>query len=563
MTNPGKLQNNLATVNPELAKQWHPTKNGELTPLDVTAGSNKEVWWICDNGHEWSSKISNRVINGTGCPYCSGRYPIKGITDLATTNPELARQWHPTKNGNLKPTDVKEHSNKKVWWVCEKGHEWQAIVSSRTNGRGCPYCSGKAVLIGYNDLSTIRPDLVKQWHPTKNKLQPEQVSKGYDKKVWWICEFGHEWQAPVYSRFSDHGCPICAKGQKTSFSEQTIFYYIRKAYPDAKNSDNEFGVEFDIYIPSLLIAIEYDGYKWHSDERTIRKDNEKNSLCLNKGITLIRFREEGCPILEYNPSVKYISCKYNDINRLEDAVKELLFILNVEEKDVNINRDRLNILSQFASARKGKSLAECNPELAKEWHPTKNGQLTPKSINIGSDEKYWWRGTCGHEWQASVANRTKGKGCPICNGKKVQTGFNDLATAYPIIAKQWHPTQNGELRPNSISPHSNKKVWWVCERGHEWQAIVSSRTNGRGCPYCSGKAVLIGYNDLATTRPNLAKEWHTTKNGSLTPQMFSKGSHKKVWWICEFGHEWQADINSRARGRGCPQCAKKKRSNKE
>lgn len=119
-----KLQtgiNDLATVNPELAAQWHPTLNGDLLPIHVTAGSNKKVWWQCEEGHEWPAKIVDRS-RGSGCPYCAGQLPIIGKTDLATINPKLVEQWHPSMNKNLLPTQVTAGSNKIVWWQCVKGH---------------------------------------------------------------------------------------------------------------------------------------------------------------------------------------------------------------------------------------------------------------------------------------------------------------------------------------------------------------------------------------------------------------------------------------------------------
>lgn len=93
--------------------------------------------------HEWESTVNNRV-NGAGCPYCAGK---KACEDncLATVNPALAAEWHPTKNGALKPIDVTPYSNKGVWWECSKGHEWRALVSNRSNGRGCQRCSGGAI----------------------------------------------------------------------------------------------------------------------------------------------------------------------------------------------------------------------------------------------------------------------------------------------------------------------------------------------------------------------------------------------------------------------------------
>ena len=126
-----------------------------------------------------------------------------------------------------------------------------------------------------------------------------------------------------------------------------------------------------------------------------------------------------------------------------------------------------------------------NPELAEQWHPTKNGDLKPYMVMHKSRKKVWWLGSCGHEWQATIKDRVDGTGCPICKGKQILRGENDLATLYPNIAKEWHPTKNGGLTPYMIAPKSGKKVWWICEKGHEWQALVSDRTNGIGCPICS------------------------------------------------------------------------------
>jgi hypothetical protein len=147
---------NLKIINPKLSNEWHPTKNCELKPKDVTPGSGKKVWWICNNGHEWKAIVGSRS-NGAGCPFCAGqRTTMKNC--LETTNPDLAKQWHPAKNGNLTPKDIRSQSHEKVWWVCSQGHEWQAKVYSRTAGCGCPYCSGHRACDD-NSLQTANPVL--------------------------------------------------------------------------------------------------------------------------------------------------------------------------------------------------------------------------------------------------------------------------------------------------------------------------------------------------------------------------------------------------------------------
>ena len=215
-------------------------------------------------------------------------------------------------------------------------------------------------------------------------------------------------------------------------------------------------------------------------------------------------------------------------------------------------------------------LATIDPALAAEWHPTKNGELTPKQVTISSGTKVWWHKKCvtrepAHEWQATISHRSQGRGCSVCHGLTVQTGVNDLATIDPALAAEWHPTKNGELAPQQVTPGTNKKVWWrkkcvTGEPAHEWQATISSRSLGTGCSVCEGLTVQTGANDLATIDPALAAEWHPTKNGELTPKQVTFSSNKNVWWRkkCVTGepaHEWQAAISNRSLGTGCPECA--------
>ena len=333
--------------------EWNWDKNNELglNPEKLTCGSGKRAWWICKNGHEWESTIDQRN-NGTDCPYCSGRKAIVGVNDLETVNPKLAKEWHPTKNGKLTPKDVKCGSRNKVWWQCNKGHEWEAKISSRNSGTGCPYCYkekqtsfaeqaiffycnkitnainrytelGKEIdiylpeynigieyngsywhknkenednnkvryfankdiriitvkegyenlvngdiiehnhrdkntinfviktifdLIGIEyedvdidrDLSRINeqyiniekensiavkhPKSIKEWNYEKNgSILPTMIASGSGKKVWWKCEkCGHEWRSVVSSYSKGHGCPECGKKIISKKNEKQI-----------------------------------------------------------------------------------------------------------------------------------------------------------------------------------------------------------------------------------------------------------------------------------------------------------------------------------------------------
>jgi len=146
---------NLNTINPKLAKEWHPAKNGNLTPKDITAGNNKKVWWQCKNGHEWRAIIAYRA-RGKGCPYCAGKLVSKE-RNLKVLNPKLSEQWHPTKNGDLIPKNILPGSKKKVWWQCKKGHEWKAYVFARNKGTGCPHCNRQKRSFAYYNYRAFEP----------------------------------------------------------------------------------------------------------------------------------------------------------------------------------------------------------------------------------------------------------------------------------------------------------------------------------------------------------------------------------------------------------------------
>jgi hypothetical protein len=136
--------NDLATSNPEIVPEWHPQKNGALTPEQVISGSDRIVWWQCALGHEWRASIENRVKKKQCCPYCSGRKAWPGFNDLATLHPKLMKEWHPTLNTDIDPRHIRPASAKRVWWQCSEGHVWNAYVFNRTSKAksGCPFCAG-------------------------------------------------------------------------------------------------------------------------------------------------------------------------------------------------------------------------------------------------------------------------------------------------------------------------------------------------------------------------------------------------------------------------------------
>lgn len=205
-------ETDLASTHPHILQLW--SEDNTLSPTSITAFSHKKALWRCAEGHVWQAYVFSVAVDGCGCPYCAGKRAIPGETDLQTLYPALMEQWDWEQN-KTDPSVMLPSSHEKVWWRCEQGHSYAAAVFSRTRekGSGCPYCTGKKVLSGFNDLAALKPHLAQQWHPTLNgDLQPTAVSLGSNKRVWWQCGEGHVWQAAVYSRTRRKaaGCPVCA-----------------------------------------------------------------------------------------------------------------------------------------------------------------------------------------------------------------------------------------------------------------------------------------------------------------------------------------------------------------
>ena len=183
----------------------------------------------------------------------------------------------------------------------------------------------------------------------------------------------------------------------------------------------------------------------------------------------------------------------------------------------------------------------------------------PTLVAPGTVRKAWWRCPKGHSYRAAISSRAGGgTGCPFCAGQKVIQGENDFASQYPQLAAQWDRQKNGALIPEAVTSGSNRRVWWRCEKGHSYPAVIAHRVrSGSDCPYCSNHKILPGFNDLATIDPVVASQWHPTRNGSLTPQQVTPGSRRKVWWLCDKGHAWRSVISSRTGKKwcGCPICA--------
>lgn len=493
-----------------LLLQWHPTKNGELTPENITRGSGKSIWWLCDkyDSHEWTASPLARSSMGQGCPFCSGRRVLSGFNDLATVNPILTLEWHPTLNTEFSPGTIAPSSNKSVYWLCPVGedHIWKATVNSRKAGNGCPYCGNRKVLAGFNDLASNSQyeNVVKQWHPAKNKeLTPDQVSVSSSLKVWWLGECGHEWPAPVANRtLKGSGCSECYK--KTPKKKlSTVFespLYKEWSPNNAKNAkDVTLGSD---YLAEWICPI--------------------NSKHIWEATIVHRMRGVQCTVCSNRKIVKGI----ND----------------------------LQSMSQYV-------------DIVSQWHP--DNKISPDEVGAGTELSVKWQCENGHTWFALIYSRTKqGHGCPECIGRTEQ-GIEKLKIShYPELLEQWHP--DNILKVEEISFRSKKIVTWICgkDKRHIWNASPSSRSlDGSDCPVCAGRLILEGINDIASNVKfkDIVAEWHP--NNSVLPTQVSFSSDVVIEWQClgEEEHTWKTPIYTRTRTEnptGCPRCALVKTSSK-
>lgn len=490
---------------PELLTKWDFDKNASnnIFPDKITLGSNKNVWWHCSKNHSWQDTVVKHV-HGKPCPYCSNKRVLLGYNDLTTLYPQIAAEWDFANNSTIDINTIVPGSAKKVSWKCTKcSFIWITSIRQRTQrGTGCPMCSRKRAGKAHHEFflnrngSLCNSELLNSWDYEKNfPLKPEDVTTSSNLSVWWICRScGHSWKAKISNRSHGRGCPACS------------------------------------------------------------------NRVLIKGV--------------------------ND-------------------------------------------LATCNPSLSAEWDFQKNFPLTPCDVFSKSGKKYFWLCPVGHSYAATVLHRSSGTNCPICNSGR-QTSFAEQAIFYYIkkvfpdaISRYKDIFTNGmeldifipsihlAIEYDGIFWHKAKSIkrdqlkYTICQKCGIYlirvrEEKVSSQnladeilhmdnlTNQQNLEFLirillhqviSNPAVYspqlhstvdinltrdsqeirrymtVIKDSLSTRYPNLAKQWHPSKNGSLTPSVFKCGSDHRAWWLCPTcGHEWQTSISHRVNGTGCPVC---------
>lgn len=451
---------------------------------------------------------------------------------ISVTHPHLAKEavgWDPSK--------YSFGSHAKLDWKCSQGHNFSMILKSRTlQNYGCPICSGKKIMPGFNDLQTLFPELAKELINGDATI----IGPWTKKKAEWKCSTGHTWLAAVANRTSNQsGCPFCANKE------------VFAGFNDLKSLFPDIAAQADGWDPTQVLAGTKKKYKW--------KCQQNHKWTAEVGSRT--FRNLGCPTC----SNRKLSSGVNDLASTHPAIAKQAddwdpseFIAGSKKKMKWIcpKGHRFERSIAYRTSRNSdcpicsnsiftpgvNDLASTHPDLAKEadgWDPTQ--------VSASTHKKLQWKCSKGHTWKATGSNRAgRQSNCPVCANRVVLKGFNDLQSTHGVLSREacgWDPTE--------VTSGSHLKKRWICGLGHEWTATVNSRaTAGHGCPYCSNSKVLAGFNDLASQFPEIARE-----ADGWDPSTFVAGSGTKKPWKCEFGHKWNAQISNRTvSGTNCPSC---------
>ena len=562
----------LLKDNLEVMKYWDYDKNDNSILDKVSTGSNKVVWWICKKNHSYSQSIHSKT-KGIGCPICNNKLVLKGYNDLATTNPELLDEWNYNKNNlnNITPFNITKGAEKKVWWLCPKCNQsYECFAYSKKKGVGCPYCSSKIIIKGLNDIFTKKPKWEQSWDYKKNNIDPYTLSVSSHKKVWWIC---NQCRKSFERKVSDVDIDVVL------CKECSINNGVIKRINSIIDSNGSF---IDNY-PEIAKEWDYEKNEITPDKITSNSKIKAYWICPNghsyRSTLSHRISGRRCPICSKEMSISFPEkAVVYYLSKIEKTIIESYKpdFLNGKEIDIYLPDKNIGIEYDGSAWHKNKTRDIkknnlCNDNNIKLIRIRENGcpMLDDSSID------YYFEKTENFSnlneiistiiyslYKTNIDVNIEKDRFEIYKIVNYSIKEKSLESMYPEIAKEWDYEKNKDLKPSQFYSHSSKKFWWVCPKGHSYNTSIAKRTDGANCPYCSNEKILKGYNDLATTNPELLDEWNYNKNklNKVYPDMVSKGCHKKVWWVCKNGHEWEALISNRIKGRKCPYCSGKKKN---
>ena len=457
---------------------------------------------------------------------------------LTQTHPVLAKEAY-----GWDPETENPKSHEKVSWQCKKGHVWQASFNNRSrHDSGCPFCSNRKLLKGFNDLQTLRPDVAAE----ADGWDPSEVLSGSHSKVSWKCsKAGHAFTTKIESRtVKNTGCPICAN-QKLLVGVNDLATTHLKIAGEALGWD-----------PTQVMASSKSAVDWKCSNGHVQKKSPSQRTKTVLGCTVCSGRTLSSGENDFastHPELALEAFGWDPTKVTFGSPKNVKWkckIGHIWNAKINARTSAPNSACPICQNLKVQigfnDLATTHPEIAKEafgWDP--------QTVTSSSIKKMKWRCSSGHVEESTVTSRAKSKrSCSICGRRRVTAGENDLATTHPELSKEvygWDPTLYHAGSP--------AKKAWVCGYGHKWQTEIRNRADrGAGCPYCSDVLVTAGKNDLLTIYPKIGAEAFGWDPSTVFP-----GTKAQKDWICSLGHKWKASVQARTNlGSDCPVCANQK-----
>ncbi len=444
--------------------QTHPKLASEalFDASSVHAGSHAKERWRGARGHEWLAVVKSRTAAGSGCPVCANKVVLPGFNDLATTRPDLACE------ARFDTTAVTSGTSRKMPWRCDRGHEWEATVASRSAGAGCPVCAGRAAWPGYNDLATTHPELA-----AEALFDPATVTSGSTRKLLWRCALGHEWtMTPSHRTTQGQGCPYCA-GRRVlpGFNDLATTFPTVAAEARFDPSTVTFGSSKPMAWCCRL------GHEWTAPVAGRTTSGEGCPVCAGKTVV------PGVNDLATTHPELAAQSLFDPTTVTAGTHRKLPWRCPIGHEWVAVVKSRTTtgqgrgcpVCANKAVLPGVNDLATTHPELAAQ------ALFDPTTVTFGSVKRLPWRCSLGHEWSMTPGHRAiRGQSCPYCSNRRVLVGFNDLATTHPGIAAQ------ALFDPTTLTGGSHKKLPWRCAERHEWTATPHSRTSaGAGCPSCA------------------------------------------------------------------------------
>lgn len=468
------------------------------TRFDLARSSFKKHEYACALGHRFTSYTRKMAPykSSDGCPFCARRAPLAGFNTLADSHPHLAAEWHPTLNRELRPEHILSGSSQKVAWLCPEGHSYRREPATRVRGVGCGYCSNHLVDPATNSMAVTHPALAADWHPTKNgRVTPDLVTAVSKQAFWWSCSLGHEIRQKASARVRRNGCTVCyGRTHHPSTSLLSTHPEIAALWHPSLNGS---------LMPEHVGAGSGRRVWWlcergHVADRMVllvvaspacsqckdRASHERDSMSSTHPAIAAEFH----PTRNGALTAKTIPAS---------TTRKLWWqCVKGHEWQARGNRrasgaGRCLVCSNRRVVSGENDMATTHPQLALEFHPTKNAPLTPSCVIVGTSQELWWRCELGHEWRAPGHRRARGRRCPDC-ARVCIAGFNDLPTTHPAIARDWDQDRNRQVSPTAVKATTQRKIWWLCPRGHAERESVRVRVERGECATCNHNEKELG-----------------------------------------------------------------------